>query len=79
MRVLPYRPCCLVAKGGITSHDILTQGLGVRTATVLGQILPGVPCIRSGADARIPDLPYVIFPGNVGDENALSDVFGKLQ
>lgn len=79
VRALPYRPCCLVAKGGITSHDILTQGLGVRTATVLGQILPGVPCIRSGADARIPDLPYVIFPGNVGDENALSDVFGKLQ
>ena len=79
VRTLPYRPCCLVAKGGITSHDILTQGLEVRTATVLGQILSGVPCIRTGDDATIPGLPYVIFPGNVGDENALADVYRKLQ
>ena len=79
VRKLPFRPCCLVAKGGITSHDILTRGLGVRTATVLGQILTGVPCIRTGADAAVPGLPYVIFPGNVGDENALGDVYRKLK
>ena len=79
VRALPYRPCCLIAKGGITSHDILTRGLGVRTATVLGQILTGVPCIRTAADATVAGLPYVIFPGNVGDENALSDVYRKLR
>ena len=76
---LPQRPSCLIAKGGITSHDILTKGLGVRAATVLGQILTGVPCIRTGADAAVPGLPYVIFPGNVGGEDALSEVYMKLR
>jgi hypothetical protein len=32
----------LVAKGGITSSDVATRGLGVRRALVMGQIVPGV-------------------------------------
>ncbi len=76
---LPYRPAWLVAKGGITSHDILTKGLGVKQARVMGQILAGVPCIRTGEDARFAHLPYVIFPGNVGDENSLAEVYNKLR
>lgn len=76
---LNYRPSWLVAKGGITSHDILTKGLCVRTAQVMGQILSGVPCLRTAQDAAIPDLPYVIFPGNVGEEDSLAQVFEKLR
>ncbi len=74
VRHLPYRPAYLIGKGGITSHDLLTKGLQVKTATVMGQILKGVPCICT------PDkLPYVIFPGNVGDLNALADIYLKLK
>ena len=78
VRRLPYRPSCIIAKGGITSHDILTHGLQIKTARVMGQILSGVPCIRTGSDATFPNLPYIIFPGNVGTETALAEVQAPL-
>ena len=70
---LPFKPSYLVAKGGITSNDILTKGLRVKSARVLGQIIPGVPCINAGR------FPYVIFPGNVGDDGSLKEVCQKLK
>ncbi len=76
---LPFQPAYLVSKGGITSHDILTTGLGIERARVLGQILPGVPALLTGDDNRYPRMPYIIFPGNVGTEEALRDVFEKLR
>ena len=39
---LPARPAWVIAKGGITSHDVAVRGLGIRRATVLGQLLPGL-------------------------------------
>jgi len=71
---LPY----LVAKGGITSHDVLMQGLRVARAQVLGQILPGVPVIAAPRGNRFEGMPYVIFPGNVGGDRALVDVYKTL-
>jgi uncharacterized protein YgbK (DUF1537 family) len=68
---LSARPRWLIAKGGITSSDVATKALGIRRALVLGQILPGVPVWRSGAESLWPGLTYVVFPGNVGDENAI--------
>ncbi|MCK4283642.1 MAG: four-carbon acid sugar kinase family protein [Candidatus Brocadiae bacterium] len=76
---LPDAPSYLVAKGGITSHDILVDGLSVEKATVLGQVLPGVPVIAVPRNGRFGGMPYVIFPGNVGDENALVHVYQKLR
>jgi uncharacterized protein YgbK (DUF1537 family) len=78
VRHLPECPSYLVAKGGITSHDILVQGLAVSRARVLGQVLPGVPVIMTPDDSRFPQMPYVIFPGNVGDPDALLRVFDIL-
>lgn len=76
---LPTTIGFLISKGGITSNDTLSTGLGLRTARLLGQILPGVSMLRCPSDhARYPDLPLVIFPGNVGDENALALVFQRL-
>jgi uncharacterized protein YgbK (DUF1537 family) len=71
VRSLRTRPRYLLAKGGITSSDIATQGLAVKRARVLGQIIPGVPVWRTGAESRVPDLVYIVFPGNVGDNRAL--------
>lgn len=72
VRNLAYKPSYIVAKGGITSHDILTKALEIKTAKVMGQIIPAVPTILTDATAYIPNIPYIIFPGNVGDENSLA-------
>lgn len=73
------RPGYIVGKGGITSSDIATRGLGVRRAMVLGQILPGIPVWRLGAESRMPGLAYVVFPGNVGGSDALAAVARQLR
>lgn len=69
----------LVAKGGITSHEVAVRGLGMRRATVLGQLFPGlVSVLRLGPETPRPDMPYVVFPGNVGDDASLADVLSTL-
>lgn len=75
---LAVQPRFIVTKGGITSSDIATQALGVRRADIMGQTLPGVPVWRSGRESRYPSLPLIIFPGNVGDRDALVKLIEKL-
>jgi uncharacterized protein YgbK (DUF1537 family) len=70
VRSLAVRPGWILAKGGITSSDVATAALGARSATVLGQLLPGVPVWRVDG-GRHPGLVLVVFPGNVGDDDAL--------
>lgn len=72
------RPRYLLAKGGITSSDIATKGLEMEKAMVLGQILPGVPVWRLGLKCRHPGLSYIVFPGNVGDDQALVEIQKSL-
>ncbi|MGB5418377.1 four-carbon acid sugar kinase family protein [Algibacter sp.] len=72
------RPKYLLAKGGITSHDLATKGLRMQRSKVLGQILPGVPVWGMGKETRFPGLPYIVFPGNVGNEKSLSEIIQKL-
>ncbi len=76
---LNIRPNFIIAKGGITSSDIGTKALGVKRAKVMGQILAGVPVWLTGEESKFPGLPYVIFPGNVGSENALLDAVEKMR
>jgi uncharacterized protein YgbK (DUF1537 family) len=71
-------PGFLVAKGGITSIALARRALGCTEAVVLGQILKGVPVWRLSAGSRWKDIPYVVFPGNVGNETALLDVVTAL-
>ncbi|MEO0491680.1 MAG: nucleotide-binding domain containing protein, partial [Cyanobacteria bacterium J06659_2] len=69
----------LISKGGITSNDTLSQGLALRTARLLGQILPGVSIVRTPDNhAQFPNLPVVLFPGNVGDEAGLATAYQRL-
>jgi len=73
---LTARPSWVIAKGGITSHDVAVRGLGIRRATVLGQLLPGIVSVYRPVEASPPavGVPYVVFPGNVGDETTLAHV-----
>ena len=75
---LSVTPAWLVAKGGITSSDVATRGLGVRKARVLGQVKPGIPTWRLGAETRFPGVPYLVFPGNVGTDETLADLITLL-
>ncbi|MBD0269931.1 MAG: four-carbon acid sugar kinase family protein, partial [Cyanobacteria bacterium Co-bin8] len=69
----------LISKGGITSNDTLSTGLALRTARLLGQILPGVSIVRTPeSHPQFSNLPVVLFPGNVGDEHALATVYRRL-
>lgn len=79
VRNLPTSLGFLISKGGITSNDVLSSGLTLRTSRVLGQILPGCSVVRCPDDhPRYPKLPVVIFPGNVGDEHALAEAYARL-
>ena len=71
-------PKFVIAKGGITSSDIGTKALGVKRANVLGQIEPGIPVWQTGAESKFPGIPYVIFPGNVGEDTTLRYAVEKL-
>jgi len=67
------RPRFIIAKGGITSHDVAQKGLGAARARVLGQLFPGVPVwrVESGPQSRFEGVPYIVFPGNVGGPESL--------
>jgi uncharacterized protein YgbK (DUF1537 family) len=75
------RPAWVVAKGGITSHDVAVHGLAIRRAEVLGQLLPGLVSVFRPIEApeEVTGVPYVVFAGNVGDENTLADVAGVFR
>ena len=75
---LTCKPRFIIAKGGITSSDVGTRALGVRRATVMGQIAPGVPVWQTGPESKFPRIPYVIFPGNVGEDTTLRTVVEQL-
>ncbi|MDQ2673758.1 MAG: hypothetical protein M3Y40_03810 [Chloroflexota bacterium] len=73
------RPGWVVAKGGITSFEIAKTAMGIREGRVIGQLLPGVPVWAGGADARWPGVPLVVFPGNIGEEDALVRAIEQLE
>jgi len=77
---LPRDISFLIAKGGITSNDTLSTGLALAMVRSMGQILPGCSLVLCPAEhPRFPKLPVVIFPGNVGDRDALALVRRRLR
>lgn len=79
IRQLPSYIGFMIGKGGITSNDMLSTGLALRAARVLGQVAAGVSVVRCPADhPRFPQMPVVIFPGNVGDDDALAQVYRRF-
>ncbi|WOO39127.1 four-carbon acid sugar kinase family protein [Anaerocolumna sp. AGMB13020] len=71
-------PGFVIAKGGITSSDIGVRALKVRKAYVLGQIQPGIPVWKTDENSRFPGIPYIIFPGNVGEKQTLKKILQEL-
>lgn len=73
VRLLAPGVAVVVSKGGITSSDVTTVGLGAEAATVRGQVLPGVSVwdLDTGATC-------VIVPGNVGGPTTLTEIVRAL-
>jgi uncharacterized protein YgbK (DUF1537 family) len=80
-QALAAQPSWVVAKGGITSHDVAVRGLGIRRAEVIGQLLPGMVSVFRPVEAfpEAVGIPYVVFAGNVGDENTLAEVIDRVR
>jgi len=70
VRELEPLPTWILAKGGITSSDVASRGLLAHEARVVGPLLPGVPVWRVPRGGRRAVL-LAVFPGNVGDDEAL--------
>lgn len=79
VRGLAVQPRFIVAKGGVTSSDVATKGLDIKQALVLGQIAPAVPVWQPAPGSRFPGVPYIVFPGNVGDPGTLARVVQGLR
>lgn len=78
IKSLESTPKYIVAKGGITSSDIATKGIQIEKAIVKGQILAGVPVWKATKSNKFTDINYIVFPGNVGEETSLTNLYNKL-
>jgi uncharacterized protein YgbK (DUF1537 family) len=76
---LTIRPSFIIAKGGITSSDLASKGLSAKKALILGQAIPGVPVWKLDIHSKFPEIVYIVFPGNVGGEVALSEVSKRFK
>jgi uncharacterized protein YgbK (DUF1537 family) len=77
--VSQVRPAFVLAKGGITSSDTATEGLGIRRAWCRGTMLPGIVSLWEPVAGLAQGIPYIVFAGNVGDDAALVAVVDTLR
>ncbi|MFS8201689.1 four-carbon acid sugar kinase family protein [Streptomyces sp. CWNU-52B] len=73
------RPAYVLAKGGITSSDTATHGLGIRRAWSRGTLLPGTVSVWEPVDGPAAGIPYAVFAGNVGDDDGLRAAVTRLK
>jgi uncharacterized protein YgbK (DUF1537 family) len=69
--VARVRPAFVLGKGGITASDTATAGLGITRAWTRGTLLPGLVSVWEPVSGPARGIPYVVFAGNVGDDDAL--------
>ncbi|MFM7314335.1 MAG: four-carbon acid sugar kinase family protein [Cyanobium sp.] len=65
----------LISKGGITTHTLLSEGLGLGSVRLQGQLLPGLSLVLAGP-AR---LPVLTFPGNLGEAGSLREAWRRME
>jgi uncharacterized protein YgbK (DUF1537 family) len=73
------RPAFVLGKGGITASDTATAGLGITRAWSRGTLLPGLVSVWEPVQGRARGIPYVVFAGNVGDDDALLAAVATLR
>lgn len=68
----------VIAKGGITSAQVATEGLAATRAYVQGQLEPGVSLWNLTLSTG-RTLPYAVIPGNIGHEQTLVHIARRFQ
>ena len=78
----------LISKGGITSHTLLAEGLGLDWVELQGQLQPGLSLVlvpeagsKGATSARVEGieaLPLVTVPGNLGEADTLVGLWQRL-
>jgi len=63
----------VISKGGITTHTLLADGLGLAQVALQGQLMPGLSLVLAA------DLPVITFPGNLGDVDTLMQSWQALR
>jgi uncharacterized protein YgbK (DUF1537 family) len=79
VRGLRVQPSFIIAKGGITSSDLASKGLSSQKADILGQAIPGVPVWKLDSKSKFSKILYIVFPGNVGGDSALWEVWYRFK
>ena len=70
----------LISKGGITSHTLLADGLGLSMLQLQGQLLPGLSLVLPAQEiGPAAGLPVLTFPGNLGDAETLVEAWRWLE
>ncbi|QVL53102.1 MAG: four-carbon acid sugar kinase family protein [Cyanobium sp. M30B3] len=69
----------LISKGGTTSQTLLAEGLQLALVELQGQLAPGLSLVLTPAEAAVPLLPVVTFPGNLGDGDSLVAAWRLLE
>ncbi|MCS5698543.1 four-carbon acid sugar kinase family protein [Cyanobium sp. FGCU-52] len=73
----------LISKGGITTHTLLADGLGLDRVDLQGQLLPGLSLVlapvEGGAVAGGAGLPVLTFPGNLGEADTLRQAWAWME
>ena len=71
-------PAFVIAKGGITSSDVASKGLEMTRAMVVGPMQPGIISMWQLLDGPAAGVPYIVFAGNVGNDDSLAEVVAAL-
>ena len=68
----------LISKGGITSNTILSSSFNIDYVYLEGQICSGISLVKVEL-IKNNYLPVITFPGNLGDDYALKDVWHLIE
>jgi uncharacterized protein YgbK (DUF1537 family) len=71
VKEIHLQPKFMIVAGFLTASEIEMKALGIKNAIKLGQIMNEVLVWRCDAQSRFPGMPYIIFHGDTGDENAI--------
>ncbi len=73
-----FPPRFVIAKGGITSSDVAAHGWKSAMQLSAAPMLPGIVSLWEPVDGPAKGIPYIVFAGNVGDDQSLTEVTRKL-
>ena len=76
---IKYEIGYLISKGGITSNTILNSSFNIDYVYLEGQICSGISLVKAKLINNNNYLPVITFPGNLGNDNSLKDVWQAIE